>query len=177
MLLRTHRAHAVSEETGGRQATRYHAGAPRNRPGGQRAPGSQASSTAGLSQNRRPGTPLALDWADLDLESAQPSLLVRRGKGGKPRRQPLAPQLARELALVRTKRKAPAEAPVFCGLEGNRLQPTILAAIIHRPQSERASRSASPRTRSDTPPRPGSASRPETPDSSPPTSVIPTSRP
>jgi integrase len=75
---------------------------------------------------------IALDWADLDLESAQPSLLVRRGKGGKPRRQPLAPQLAGELTLLRASRKAPAEAPVFCGLEGNRLQPTILAAIIHR---------------------------------------------
>jgi integrase len=75
---------------------------------------------------------IALDWGDLDLESARPSLLVRRGKGGKPRRQPLAPPLARELALLRATRKAPAEAPVFCGLEGNRLQPTILAAIIHR---------------------------------------------
>jgi Phage integrase family len=32
---------------------------------------------------------------------------------------------------VRTGRKAPAHAPVFCGLEGNRLQPTILASIIH----------------------------------------------
>ena len=75
---------------------------------------------------------IALDWADLELESARPSLLVRRGKGGKPRRQPLAPPLARELDLLRARRKAPADAPVFCGLEGNRLQPTILAAIIHR---------------------------------------------
>jgi site-specific recombinase XerD len=75
---------------------------------------------------------IALDWADLDLESARPSLLVRRGKGGKPRRQPLAPPLARELELLRARRSAPAQAPVFCGLEGNRLQPTILAAIIHR---------------------------------------------
>jgi site-specific recombinase XerD len=75
---------------------------------------------------------IALDWSDLDLESVQPSLLVRRGKGGRPRRQPLAPQLARELAVLRANREAPAQAPVFCGLEGNRLQPTILAAIIHR---------------------------------------------
>jgi site-specific recombinase XerD len=75
---------------------------------------------------------IALDWGDLDLESERPSLLVRRGKGGKPRRQPLAPPLARELALLRATRKAPAEAPVFCGLEGSRLQPTILASIIHR---------------------------------------------
>jgi integrase len=75
---------------------------------------------------------IALDWADLDLESARPSLLVRHGKGGKPRRQSLAPTLAGELDLLRATRKAPAEAPVFCGLEGSRLQPTILAAIIHR---------------------------------------------
>ena len=53
-------------------------------------------------------------------------------QGGKPRRQPLAPPLARELALLRARRKARAAAPVFCGLEGKRLQPTILAAIIHR---------------------------------------------
>ena len=62
---------------------------------------------------------------------------MRRGKGGKPRRQPLAPPLARELALLRATRDAPADAPVFCGLEGKRLQPTILAAIIHR-AAERA---------------------------------------
>jgi integrase/recombinase XerC len=75
---------------------------------------------------------IALDWSDLDLESDRPSLLVRRGKGGKPRRQPLAPGLARELARVRAVREAPADEPVFCGLEGNRLQPTILASLIHR---------------------------------------------
>ena len=32
----------------------------------------------------------ALDWRDLELDGAAPSLLVRCGKGGKPRRQPLA---------------------------------------------------------------------------------------
>ncbi len=80
---------------------------------------------------------IALDWADLELAGARPTLLVRRGKGGKPRRQPLAPALARELARLRAARKAPADAPVFCGLEGKRLQPTILAAIIRR-AAERA---------------------------------------
>src|SRR5207247_4086978 len=39
----------------------------------------------------------ALDWRDLALDGPRPSMLVRRGKGGKPRRQPLAPQLAAEL--------------------------------------------------------------------------------
>ena len=80
---------------------------------------------------------IALDWSDLDLEGSRPSLLVRRGKGGKPRRQPLAPPLARELALLRDDAAGAADAPVFCGLEGKRLQPTILAAIIRR-AAERA---------------------------------------
>ena len=30
-----------------------------------------------------------IDWRDLDLDAAAPTLLVRRGKGGKPRMQPL----------------------------------------------------------------------------------------
>jgi site-specific recombinase XerD len=75
---------------------------------------------------------IALDWADLELSGPRPTLLVRRGKGGKPRRQPLAPTLARELQRLQAARQAPAGAPVFCGLEGKRLQPTILAAIIRR---------------------------------------------
>src|SRR5262249_14368207 len=75
---------------------------------------------------------IALDWSDLELEGPQPSLLVRCGKGGKPRRQPLAAALTQELRELRTERDAPADAPVFCGLEGKRLQPTILAGIIRR---------------------------------------------
>jgi integrase/recombinase XerC len=75
---------------------------------------------------------IALDWSDLELDESRPSLLVRCGKGGKPRRQPLAPTLARDLADLRASRQAPAGAPVFCGLEGRRLQPTILAAVIRR---------------------------------------------
>lgn len=80
---------------------------------------------------------ISLDWSDLELDGPRPSLLVRCGKGGKPRRQPLAAPLARELARLRATREAPAQAPVFCGLEGKRLQPTILAAIIRR-AAERA---------------------------------------
>ncbi len=37
---------------------------------------------------------MALDWSDVTLEGERPSLLVRRGKGGKPRRQPLPGELA-----------------------------------------------------------------------------------
>jgi integrase/recombinase XerC len=80
---------------------------------------------------------IALDWSDLELECERPSLLVRCGKGGKPRRQPLAPALAGELVRLRAVRGTSGDAPVFCGLEGKRLQPTILAGIIRR-AAERA---------------------------------------
>jgi integrase/recombinase XerC len=75
---------------------------------------------------------IALDWSDVTLESNRPSLLVRRGKGGKPRRQPLPAELAGALERSRaTREPAPCD-PVFCGLAGGRLQPTILAGIIRR---------------------------------------------
>jgi integrase len=75
---------------------------------------------------------IALDWGDVDLESERPSLLVRQGKGAKPRRQPLAPQLGDELRQLREERQPAPSDPVFCGLKGTRLQPTILAGIISR---------------------------------------------
>src|SRR5439155_21549681 len=68
---------------------------------------------------------------------SRPSLLVRRGKGGKPRRQPLTPQLAHELRRLRDERKPAPTDPVFCGLAGGRLQPKVLAAIVKR-ATERA---------------------------------------
>lgn len=74
----------------------------------------------------------ALAWRDLDLESDEPSLLVRRGKGGKPRRQPLPPRLADELRDLRATRQPAPEHPVVCGLGGGRLQETILADLIRR---------------------------------------------
>lgn len=77
---------------------------------------------------------IALNWGDVTLDGSRPSLLVRRGKGGKPRRQPLPSQLA--AALVRSRSELAASASVsdrvFCGLAGARLQPTILAGIIRR---------------------------------------------
>jgi site-specific recombinase XerD len=75
---------------------------------------------------------LNLDWRDLDLEGERPSLLVRRGKGGKPRRQPLLPELAARLAENRALLQPQPGDPVFCGLEGKRLQAGILAQIIRR---------------------------------------------
>ena len=74
----------------------------------------------------------ALAWRDLDLDGEKPSLLVRRGKGGKPRRQPLPPRLADELRDLRTARQPASEHPVVCGLAGGRLQETILADVIRR---------------------------------------------
>ena len=75
---------------------------------------------------------LALDWGDLDLENDQPSLLVRRGKGGKPRRQPLPPALADEFRRLAQLRRPSGDEPVFCGLAGKRLTSTILATLIRR---------------------------------------------
>jgi len=66
---------------------------------------------------------IALDWGDLDLGGPRPSLLVRRGKGGRPRRQALAPGLARELIALRQHTDAGPSDPVFRGLAGGRLQP------------------------------------------------------
>lgn len=75
---------------------------------------------------------IALDWRDLDLDGPRPSLLVRRGKGGKPRRQPLAPTVADGLRQLREQKDPLPNDPVFCGLAGGRLQPKVLAAIIRR---------------------------------------------
>jgi len=75
---------------------------------------------------------LALNWGDLDLDGDHSSLLVRRGKGGKPRRQPLSPPLADEFKRQRAARCRASEEPVFCGLAGKRLTSTILATLIRR---------------------------------------------
>lgn len=74
----------------------------------------------------------ALEWRDLELEGRERSLLVRCGKGGKPRRQPLPAGLAQELRNIRDARQPQPTDPVFCGLAGGRLQETILADIIRR---------------------------------------------
>jgi integrase len=58
--------------------------------------------------------------------------LVRHGKGGESRRQPLPARLAYELLKLRDARQPAPTDPVFCGLAGGRLQETILADIIRR---------------------------------------------
>jgi site-specific recombinase XerD len=78
---------------------------------------------------------IALDWRDLTIDGPRPSLLVRAGKGGRPRRQPLPGQLVARLQRLRSERNPKATDPVFCGLEGSRVQPTILAGIIARAAS------------------------------------------
>jgi site-specific recombinase XerD len=79
---------------------------------------------------------IGLDWQHLVLDGPQPSALVR-GKGDRPRRQPLAPVLADELRSLRAQRGPAAGDPVFCGLQGGRLSPKILASIVRR-SAERA---------------------------------------
>ncbi len=78
---------------------------------------------------------IALDWGDVTLDDPRPSLLVRCGKGGKPRRQPLPTQLVGRLERLRNEREASPSDPVFCGLRRARLQPAILADIIRRATS------------------------------------------
>jgi integrase/recombinase XerC len=75
---------------------------------------------------------ISVDWRDLVLNDEWPTLLVRRGKGAKPRRQALPPQLVSELRELRRRCDGAPDDPVFCGLRGGRLQPTILADIIAR---------------------------------------------
>jgi site-specific recombinase XerD len=74
---------------------------------------------------------VSVNWGDVTLDDPRPSLLVRHGKGDKPRRQPIAAALASELRNLRPKDATSAD-PVFTGLSGRRLQPTVLANIIRR---------------------------------------------
>ena len=74
----------------------------------------------------------ALEWRDLELDGRKRTLLVRHGKGDKSRSQPIPARLARELLTLRDARQPRPTDPVFCGLNGARLQETILADIIRR---------------------------------------------
>jgi len=118
----------------------------------------------------------ALEWRDLELDGRKRSLLVRCGKGGKPRRQPVPAGLARELVKLRDMRQPDAADPVFCGLAGRRLPETILANIIRRPPHAPASRSTSRPTPCASRRRRGFARSSATRVSSRSTSATPTSR-
>jgi integrase/recombinase XerC len=74
---------------------------------------------------------IAVKWRDVNLGS-QASVLVRRGKGAKPRRQPLPVQLAVELEEWRSERAALPGDHVFCGLGGGVLHANVLSDIIRR---------------------------------------------
>jgi integrase/recombinase XerC len=74
----------------------------------------------------------ALDWRDLELDGRKPSALVRSGKGGKSRGQPIPTSLARQLQRLADAQNAEPTDLVFCGLQGGRLRQTILADIIGR---------------------------------------------
>ena len=79
---------------------------------------------------------IGLDWRHVVLDGPQPSALIR-GKGDRPRRQPLASALVVELRGLREQTHPTATDPVFCGLQGGRLSPKILASIVRR-NAERA---------------------------------------
>jgi len=75
---------------------------------------------------------MAVQWRDVNLGGPLPSLLVRSGKGGKPRRQPLPSQLADELEQWREERAPSPGDYVFCGLAGGQLHANVLSDIIRR---------------------------------------------
>lgn len=75
---------------------------------------------------------IAVRWRDLNLDGECPSLLVRRGKGAKPRRQPVPVQLAQELKRRRGDCSPQPDDFVFCGLQGGKLSAAALTRLINR---------------------------------------------
>jgi integrase/recombinase XerC len=75
---------------------------------------------------------IAVRWRDLDLDGGCPSLLVRHGKGAKPRRQPVPAQLTCELTKRREVCLPQPNDFVFCGLQGGKLSATALTRLINR---------------------------------------------
>ena len=71
-------------------------------------------------------------WRDLDTSPSCPSLLVKRGKGAKPRRQPLPAQLVQELEARRRTTTPSPDDYVFCGLQGGKLSATALTRLLNR---------------------------------------------
>jgi integrase len=79
---------------------------------------------------------IAVRWSDLDLDSQLPSLVIRRIKDGRRRRQPLPTQLAAKLRRWRELRDPGHEDRVFCSLRGRPLD----AAAVERSITAAASR-------------------------------------
>jgi len=100
----------------------------RDQPRGTRPARVAALVTTGLRRSEL----CALEWRDLELVGRKRSLLVRRGRRDKSRSQPIPARLARELRTLRDARQPKPTEPVYCGLNGGRLQETILADIIRR---------------------------------------------
>jgi integrase/recombinase XerD len=75
---------------------------------------------------------IALRWRDIELYCPSPSLLVRGGKGGKPRRQPIPAQLTEALKTQHERCAPKDEDFAFCGLQGGKLSATALARLIKR---------------------------------------------
>ena len=100
---------------------------------------------------------IAARWADLATDGPHPSMLVRRGKGGKPRRQPLPSRLVAQLEHWRSIRRPTLEQPVFCGLAGRPMQPPRSRGSSPAPPPVPSWKSTSRRTRCATPQRRGCA--------------------
>ena len=76
---------------------------------------------------------IALDWGDLELDGPRPSPLVRRGKGERPRRQPLTAQLVGHAPAAAPALHPRPSDPVICGLGGKRLTVSILCTSSAAP--------------------------------------------
>ena len=72
----------------------------------------------------------ALQWGDLDMEKG--ILTVRKGKGGKPRRVGLAPQILKLLAKIYGQRNPEQESAIFLNSEGHPFSPESLCKRISR---------------------------------------------
>jgi integrase len=118
----------------------------------------------------------ALDWRDLDLDGRKPSLLVRSGKGGKSRRQPIPASLARQLQRLANAHN-PEPTRSSAGFKADDCSRRSSRTSSAAPPSAPDSRSTSPHTRFATRPRPGCGRSSVTRASSPSTSATPTSRP
>ena len=74
----------------------------------------------------------ALDVRPCDIDWATGDVRVLHGKGDKARTTTVGPEGAAMIELWAAKREAPANDPLICTLSGARLQPSYVAAMLHR---------------------------------------------